>query len=94
MLLIFFAFGLVFELPVAMFILVRAGVVEPEDLRKARPYLIVGAFVVAAIVTPPDIWSQIIFALLCWALYEIGLWFVSNWGVKKTEPGDADDNPA
>ena len=91
MLLIFFAFGLVFELPVAMFILVRAGVVEPDDMRKARPYLIVGAFVVAAIVTPPDIWSQIIFALLCWALYEIGLWFVSHWGVRKKEPGDADD---
>ena len=94
MLLIFFAFGLVFELPVAMFILARAGVMEPDDMRKARPYMIVGAFVVAAVVTPPDIWSQIIFALLCWALYEIGLWFASNWGVKKKKPGDAGEKTA
>ena len=94
MLLIFFAFGLVFELPVAMFILARTGVVEPNDMRKARPYVIVGAFVVAAIVTPPDIWSQIIFALLCWVLYEIGLWFASRWGVKKEEPGGEGEKSA
>ena len=73
MLLMFFSFGLVFELPVAMLILVRAGAVQLEKLKVVRPFVIVGAFVVAAIVTPPDIWSQIIFALLCWLLYESGL---------------------
>ena len=83
MLLMFFSFGLVFELPVAMFILVRAGVVEVETLRRARRGVIVGAFVVAAVVTPPDIWSQIIFAVLCCLLYEVGLLVTSRWGVKK-----------
>ena len=83
MLLLFFSFGLVFEIPVAMFILVRAGVVESETLKRARRGVIVGAFVVAAVVTPPDIWSQIIFAVLCCLLYELGLWFTSRWGVKK-----------
>ena len=85
MLLIFFSFGLVFELPVAMFILVRAGVVELDALKKARRYVIVGAFVVAAIVTPPDIWSQIIFALLCCLLYEVGLLVAAKWAVPKGE---------
>ena len=89
MLLMFFSFGLVFEIPVAMYILARMGVVEPEDMRKARPYVIVGAFVVAAVVTPPDIWSQIIFAVLCWLLYEFGLWITSKWGVKKEKPKTA-----
>ena len=90
MLLMFFAFGLVFELPVAIFILVRSGVVELEALKGARRYVIVGAFVVAAIVTPPDIWSQIIFAGLCCLLYEVGLLFTSKWGVKKEEPESKD----
>ena len=85
MLLMFFSFGLVFEIPVAIFILVRAGVVELEKLRQARPYVIVGAFVVAAIVTPPDILSQFLLAIPCWLLYEIGLLFASKWGAKKEE---------
>lgn len=85
MLLMFFSFGLVFELPVAMFILVRGGIVELEILKGARRYVIVGAFIVAAIVTPPDIWSQIIFALLCCLLYEIGLRVTAKWGVPKEE---------
>ena len=77
MLLLFFTFGLLFELPVATFILVRSGVVELEALRRARRWVVVGAFVVAAIVTPPDIWSQIIFAVLCCLLYESGLLFLN-----------------
>ena len=89
MLLMFFGFGLVFEVPVAMFILARAGVVEVEDMRKARPYVIVGAFVVAAVVTPPDVLSQFLLAIPCWILYEFGLWFTSKWGVKKESPKTA-----
>ena len=73
MLALFFAFGLAFEVPVAVFILARAGVVELEDLKKARPYVIVGAFVVAAIFTPPDVISQLLLAIPCCLLYEIGL---------------------
>ena len=90
MLIIFFVSGLVFEVPVAVFILVRAGVVELETLRRARPYVIVGAFVVAAIVTPPDIFSQFLLAIPCWLLYEVGLWFTSKWGVKKEESKNKD----
>lgn len=73
MLMMFLAFGLVFEVPVAMFVLVRAGVVELEAVRKARPRVIVGIFIVAAIVTPPDVLSQFLLALPCWLLYEVGL---------------------
>ena len=91
MLLMFFSFGLVFEVPVAVFILVRAGVVELEALKRARRYVIVGAFVVAAIVTPPDVISQFLLAIPCWILYEFGLWFTSKWGVKKEKPKTAAD---
>ena len=80
MLALFFAFGLAFEVPVAVFILARAGVVELQDLKKARPYVIVGAFVVAAIFTPPDVISQLLLAIPCCLLYEIGL-LVVQWGV-------------
>ena len=83
MLLLFFVFGLAFEIPVAEFILVRAGVVELEDLKRARPWVIVGAFVVAAVVTPPDVLSQFLLAIPCWLLYEVGLWFAPKRGRKK-----------
>ena len=86
MLTMFFMFGLVFEVPVAVFILVRAGIVEMGQLKKARRYVIVGAFVVAAIVTPPDVLSQFMLAIPCWLLYELGLWFAARWGVKKKAP--------
>ena len=83
MLLMFFAFGLMFEVPVAVFILVRAGVMELESLRKARPFVIVGSFIVAAIVTPPDVLSQLLFAIPCCLLYQIGLWVAAKWAVPK-----------
>lgn len=70
---IFLGFGLAFETPVAVFILARSGIVDVETMRHARPYVIVGAFIVAAIVTPPDVISQFMLAIPCWLLYEIGL---------------------
>ena len=70
---IFLGFGLAFETPVAVFILVRSGFVELETMRRARPWVIVGAFVVAAIITPPDVISQFMLAVPCWLLYEVGL---------------------
>ena len=69
----FLAFGVTFEIPIVLIILVRAGVVSVEKLRDARPYFIVGAFVVAAIVTPPDVLSQLLLALPMCLLYEAGL---------------------
>jgi len=67
------AFGLTFEVPVVVIILVRMGVVTVDKLREIRPYVIVGAFVVAAIVTPPDIMSQLFLAIPLCLLYEVGL---------------------
>jgi sec-independent protein translocase protein TatC len=69
----FIAFGLTFETPVVVVVLVRMGVVGLDKLRAARSYVIVGAFVVGAIFTPPDVISQLLLAVPLWLLYEIGL---------------------
>ncbi len=69
----FIAFGLTFEVPVIVVLLVKAGMVEVAKLREVRPYVIVGAFVVAAIVTPPDVVSQLMLAIPMCLLYEIGI---------------------
>jgi sec-independent protein translocase protein TatC len=67
------AFGATFEVPVVVVILVRMGIVSIEKLRSIRPYAIVGAFVIAAIVTPPDVVSQLSLALPMCLLFELGL---------------------
>lgn len=67
------AFGLAFEVPVVVVVLVRLGLVSIEKLRAIRPYVIVGAFVVAAIVTPPDLMSQLFLAVPLCLLYEVGM---------------------
>ena len=70
---LFLAFGVTFEVPVAVLILVRMGVVTVRQLRDIRPYFVVGAFVVAAIVTPPDVISQLLLAIPMCLLYEVGI---------------------
>jgi sec-independent protein translocase protein TatC len=67
------AFGVTFEVPVVVVILVRMNLVSIEKLRSVRPYVIVGAFISAAVVTPPDIMSQLFLALPMCVLYEVGL---------------------
>ncbi|MGM3274354.1 twin-arginine translocase subunit TatC [Ralstonia sp. 24A2] len=69
----FLAFGITFEVPVVVMVLVRFGIVSLEKLRQARPYVVVGAFVIAAVVTPPDVMSQLLLAVPLWLLYELGL---------------------
>jgi len=69
----FVAFGITFEVPVVVIVLVRAGMVSIEKLKEIRPYVIVGAFVVGAIFTPPDVVSQVLLAVPLWLLYEIGI---------------------
>jgi sec-independent protein translocase protein TatC len=69
----FLAFGVTFETPVVVVMLVRTGLMSVEKLREARPYVIVGAFVVAAVVTPPDVLSQFMLAVPMCVLYEAGL---------------------
>lgn len=78
---LFLAFGVTFEVPVAVVILVRMGMVKISTLKEIRPYVIVGAFVIGAIFTPPDVVSQVMLALPLWILYEIGI-FVSQWVTK------------
>jgi len=71
----FLAFGITFEVPVALVVLVKLGVVTVEKLKEWRSYFIVGAFVVAAVVTPPDVVSQLALAIPMCLLYEIGIIF-------------------
>ena len=69
----FMAFGITFEVPVAVVLLVKIGFVTVEKLRESRPYVVVGAFVVGAIFTPPDVVSQFMLAMPLWLLYELGI---------------------
>jgi sec-independent protein translocase protein TatC len=79
----FVAFGVTFEIPIAVIILVRSGVISVEKLVQARPYVIVGAFVVAAVVTPPDVLSQLMLAIPMCLLYEAGLLVSRFVGVRQ-----------
>jgi sec-independent protein translocase protein TatC len=93
----FLAFGVTFEIPVVVIVLVRMGVVTIEKLKEARPYVIVGAFVVAAVVTPPDVLSQFMLAIPMCILYEAGLFFARFVGVRKPasgEPAKEESHPA
>jgi sec-independent protein translocase protein TatC len=69
----FLAFGASFEVPVVVVLLVHMGILNVEKLRTGRPYVIVGAFIVAAVVTPPDVLSQTMLAVPLWMLYEVGI---------------------
>ncbi|MFO7603113.1 MAG: twin-arginine translocase subunit TatC, partial [Gammaproteobacteria bacterium] len=80
----FFAFGVAFEVPIATILLVLAGVTTPDNLAAKRPYIIVGAFVIAMLLTPPDVISQTLLALPMWLLFEIGLLF-SRMLIKRRE---------
>ena len=82
----FLAFGLTFEVPVVVIVLVRAGIVTIDALKKARPYVVVGAFVIGAIFTPPDVISQCLLAIPLWLLYELGI-VLSRFVGKPAEAG-------
>lgn len=89
--LMFFAFGLCFEVPVAVVVLAAVGVVDLDKLRKGRRYAIVGAFAIAAVVTPPDITSMIMLAVPMCLLYEVGVLAV-RW-LLKPNAADAPSHP-
>src|SRR5690606_4859019 len=72
---LFFAFGFAFEIPVATVLLIHAGVVSPASLARKRPYIVVGCFVVGMLLTPPDVFSQILVAVPMWMLFEVGVFF-------------------
>lgn len=69
----FLAFGITFEVPVIVIVLTKLGIVDVAKLKEARPYVIVGAFVIAAVVTPPDVVSQLMLAIPMCLLYELGI---------------------
>lgn len=82
---LFLAFGIAFEIPVAIILLVWTGAVEPDELRKKRPYIVVAAFVVGMLLTPPDIISQTLLAVPMCLLFEVGLFF-SRFYQRAEEP--------
>ena len=83
----FLAFGVTFEVPIVVVLLARMGIVSLEQLRNIRPYFIVGAFVIAAVVTPPDVLSQLLLAIPMCILYEVGV-FAARFFVKPPEDED------
>ena len=92
----FMAFGFGFEMPIATILLISTGMTTAEELKKKRPYVIVGAFIVGMLLTPPDVISQIMLAIPMWLLFELGLIFSKFFKVRIKEASDArkdmDDN--
>jgi len=85
------AFGITFEVPVVVIVLVRMGLVTVEKLKAIRPFVIVGAFVIAAVVTPPDIMSQLFLAVPLCLLYEVGLLLAPLFERVTRAPEDTSD---
>ena len=88
---IFFAFGLSFEIPVAIVLMCWTGVTTPDALRAKRPYVIVGVFVVGMLLTPPDIISQTLLAIPMWILFEFGIVIGGIYTRKKAVQEQQDD---
>jgi sec-independent protein translocase protein TatC len=78
----FIAFGSTFEVPIVVIVLVRLNVISIKQLKTARPYVVVGAFVIAAVITPPDVVSQIMLAVPLWLLFEGGV-IIASWLTRK-----------
>jgi len=87
----FLAFGITFEVPVVVVVLVRMGMVPLAKLKEIRPYVIVGAFVISAVVTPPDVLSQLLLAVPMALLYELGLLIARFYVPKPSEDELAED---
>ena len=81
---LFFAFGLAFEIPIATLLLVWTGATTVANLRKKRPYVVVGCFVVGMLLTPPDVISQMLLAIPMWILFEAGILFSVLISQRKT----------
>ena len=90
---LFMAFGVAFEVPVAIVLLCWVGVTTPDDLRKKRPYILVGAFVVGMLLTPPDVFSQTLLAIPMYCLFEVGVFF-ARFYVGKGRTRDEEDEPS
>ena len=82
----FLAFGVTFEVPIIVVLLARLGLVSVKKLKEIRPYVIVAAFIIAAVVTPPDVFSQLILAVPLIVLYELGILAARIFVTKQPEP--------
>ena len=87
---LFFAFGISFEIPIAVVIMIAAGITTPEDLARKRPYVIVGCFVFGMLLTPPDVISQALLAVPMWCLFELGIVFGRLIKRRGAAPADAE----
>lgn len=87
---LFFAFGLSFEIPIAVVLLCWAGVTTPEELKQKRPYIVVGAFVVGMLLTPPDVISQTMLAVPMLLLFEGGLLAARFYSKQGDDESDED----
>ncbi len=87
---LFFAFGAAFEVPVATFLLVWTGVVTTAGLTSKRPYIIVAAFVIGMLLTPPDVISQTLLAIPIWLLFELGVFFSRRFVPHERAAADAE----
>ncbi len=87
----FMAFGIGFEMPIATILLITTGMTTADKLRQKRPYVIVGAFVVGMLLTPPDVVSQIMLAIPMWILFEVGIIASKFFTVRIKEAGEAKD---
>ena len=81
-----FAFGAAFEVPIVTILLIVFGATTAEKLKKNRPYIFIGAFIVGMVLTPPDVISQFLIAIPIWLLFEAGLFFSSFFKVRKNKP--------
>ncbi|ROU00812.1 twin-arginine translocase subunit TatC [Marinobacter sp. R17] len=88
----FFAFGVAFEIPIAVILMILAGITTPEDLAAKRPYVVVGCFIIGMLLTPPDIISQTLLAVPMWVLFELGILF-GRLARRRTEDAPADEAP-
>ena len=87
---LFFGFGMAFEVPILTIILLRSGITNPQALRNKRPYIIIAAFVLGMLLTPPDIISQVFLAVPVWLLFELGLWLGEKFMVSTENISEAD----
>ena len=91
---IFFGFGLAFQVPVVEMLMIKLGMVLVDDLRQARRYVLVGAFIVAAVLTPPDVLSQFMLAIPLMLLYELGIFLGGFLSAHSQAPEDLPDDPS
>jgi sec-independent protein translocase protein TatC len=89
---LFFAFGVAFEIPIATFLLIWVGIVDVATLRKSRPYVVVGCFIIGMFLTPPDVFSQILLAVPMWLLFEVGVFFGAMVKRQAAEAEEAEEH--